>query len=226
MIAETAVIVPRLYDYDIAHIFDSANCSYANYIHTAKATWLRLAGDGSTASFLAFAAIEPTMVTENYGPKLGGNPAEYHGLSLKSCANYIPSRDPIFGALRKKHQSHIMRTADAINMSFGRVYQPDIKSPARGVYRVQDRYAQMYAQFHEMVEDVRKKEAVIGNDIGFYEKKCENTGQVLSAFDALREFKERVWPHYGDGIRREYIKEIDSEDEWHSEDEWYSDDEY
>jgi hypothetical protein len=58
-IAEMGAIVPMLYQYDIAYIFDNAIQSYANYIKVSKHTWIRLANDGSTASFLAFAAIEP-----------------------------------------------------------------------------------------------------------------------------------------------------------------------
>lgn len=205
IVAETAVLNPGLYDYDVAHIFDNASGSYVNYIHTVKSTWVRLAGDGSNASFLAFAAIEPTMVTEDHAPRIGGNPAEYHGLSLMSCANYIPSRDPIFGALKKRHSCHMLRTADAVNMSFGQVHPRERCSPARGVCRDQERFQPRYAPFYEMVEDARRKETILGNVDWNFEEKCENTGEIICAFQALREFRERVWPSFGSGIRSEYI---------------------
>lgn len=227
MVAETAVLNPSLYDYDMAHIFDNPNGSYANYIQSAKATWIRLAGDGSNASFLAFAAIEPTMVREEYAPRIGGNPADYHGLSLMSCANYIPSRDPVFGALKKQHNCHMIRTADAVNMSFGQVQPLHPESPARGVCRDQERFQPRYAPFYEMVEDARRKETILGNVDWNFEEKCENTGQIIHAFEALHEFRERVWPSFGSGIRREYISSDycydDEYDYYDDEDDYYDD---
>lgn len=222
MVCEPGVIAPGLYDYDIAHIFDNASSSYAIYIQTVKSTWLRVACDGSNASFLAFAAIEPTMVTEDYAPKIGGNTAEYHGLSLMSCANYIPSRDPVFGALKKRHQCHMMRTADAVNMSFGQVHPYQPESPARGVCRDHDRFEPRYAPFYEMVEDARTKKAIIGNVEWKYEEKCENTGMTVSAFEGIREFRERVWPSIGRGVISEYTLG-DTADDY---DDYYNNDEY
>lgn len=224
MVAETAVLNPGLYDYDVAHIFDNAIGSYAKYIQSVKSTLVRLAGDGSNASFLAFAAIEPTMVTEDYAPRIGGNPAEYHGLSLMSCANYIQSRDPVFGELKKRHSCHMIRTADAVNMSFGRVYPREFCSPARGVCRDQDRLEPKYAPFYEMVEEARRKDTILENVDWNFEKKCENTGEIICAFQALREFRERVWPSFGSGIRGEYIPvdyDDDERDDIHAD---YSDD--
>ena len=221
LVAETAVLVPGLYDYDIAHIFDSARGSYANYIQTVKATWLRLAGDGSNASFLAFAAMEPTMVTEDHAPIIGGNLAEYHGLSLASCANHIPSRHPVFGALKKQHQSHMIRTAYAVNESFGLVHPHQLNSPARGVCRDQDRFQPRYAPYYEMVEDAREKNAIIGNVNWNYEEKCENTGKIVSAFEGIREFRERVWPSVGRGIISEYT--LTGENDHDDDDDYYYD---
>jgi len=229
MVAETAVLNPGLYDYDVTHIFDNPSGSYANYIQSAKATWIRLAGDGSNASFLAFAAIEPTMVREEYAPRIGGNPADYHGLSLMSCANYIPSRDPVFGALKKRHSCHMMRTADAVNMSFGQVEPLNPESPARGVCRDQERFQTRYAPFYEMVEDARRKETILGNVDWNFEEKCENTGEIICSFQALREFRERVWPSFGSGIRREYISSdycYDDEDDYYDDEDDYYDDGY
>jgi hypothetical protein len=220
LVAETAVLVPGLYDYDIAHIFDSASGSYANYIQTVKATWLRLAGDGSNASFLAFAAMEPTMVTEDHAPIIGGNLAEYHGLSLASCANHIPSRHPVFGALKKQHQSHMIRTAYAVNESCGLVHPHQLNSPARGVCRDQDRFQPRYAPYYEMVEDAREKNAIIENVDWKYEEKCENTGKIVSAFEGIREFRERVWPSVGRGIIREYTLTGENDDD---DDDYYYD---
>lgn len=229
MVAETAVLNPGLYDYDVTHIFDNPSGSYAKYIQSVKSTWVRLAGDGSNASFLAFAAIEPTMVREEYAPRIGGNPADYHGLSLMSCANYIPSRDPVFGALKKRHSCHMMRTADAVNMSFGQVEPLNPESPARGVCRDQERFQTRYAPFYEMVEDARRKETILGNVDWNFEEKCENTGEIICSFQALREFRERVWPSFGSGIRREYISSdycYDDEDDYYDDEDDYYDDGY
>jgi hypothetical protein len=220
LVAEIAVLVPGLYDYDIAHIFDNASGSYARYIQSVKDTWLRLAGESSNASFLAFAAIEPTMVTEDHAPRIGGNLAQYHGLSLTSCANYIPSRHPVFGALKKQHQSHMIRTAYAVNESFGRVHPHQHNSPARGVCRDLDRFQPRYAPYYEMVEDAREKNAVIGNVDWNYDEKCENTGQIVSAFEGIREFRERVWPSVGRGIISEYTLGGETDDD---DDDYYYD---
>ena len=228
IVAETAVLVPGLYDYNVAHIFNNARGSYANYIQSVKSTWLRLAGDGSNASFLSFAAIEPTMVTEDHAPRIGGNPAEYHGLSLVSCANYIPSRDPVFGALKKRHSCHMMRTADAVNMSFGQVNPHQHGSPARGVCRDRDRFEPRYAPFYEMVEDAREKNVIIGNIDWNYEEKCENTGKIVSVYEGIREFRDRVWPYIGRAIMNEYASGdgggcYSSDDDY---DEYYYDSDY
>lgn len=218
IVAETAVLNPGLYDYDVAHIFDNASGSYANYIQSVKATWIRLASDGSNASFLGFAAIEPTMVTEDYAPRIGGNFAEYHGLSLMSCANYIPSRDPIFGALKKQHQSHMIRTAYAVNGSFGRVHPYQYNSPARGVCRDHSRFEETYAPFYEMVEDVRTIVDISAD--WTYEESCKNKGKIVSAFEGIREFRERVWPSVGRGIISEYTLGDNDDDD---DDDYYYD---
>ena len=109
-VSEIPAMVPRLYDYDIVHLFDWSKQSYARYVRTVKTTLVRLANDGLTSAFLSFAAIEPRMVTPEMAPKHG---MLYQTLSLKSCANHIPSRHPVYGALRVQHSAHIPRTADA-----------------------------------------------------------------------------------------------------------------
>jgi hypothetical protein len=105
-------MVPQLYNYDIVHLFDGATQGYAKFVKTARHTLVRLSNDGLTAAFLSFAAIEPRMVTAEMAPKHG---TKYVTTSLPSCANHIPSRDPLYGALRVKHRAHIPRTADAVN---------------------------------------------------------------------------------------------------------------
>ena len=110
-ITEVPVMVPRLYDYDIVHLFDSAAQGFVKYIQSVKNTLIRLANDGLTSAFLSFAAIEPGMVTPELAPAHGKT---HQTLTLKSCANHIPSRDPLYGALRIQHRAHIPRTADVI----------------------------------------------------------------------------------------------------------------
>ena len=109
-VSEVPAMVPRLYDYDIVHLFDGHSQSYARYVKTVKVALVRLANDGLTSAFLSFAAIEPRMVTPEMAPKHG---MLYQTLSLKSCANHIPSRHPVYGALRVQHSAHIPRTAEA-----------------------------------------------------------------------------------------------------------------
>ena len=74
-----------------------------------------------------------------------------------------------------------------------------------------------------MVEDARRKETILGNVDWNFEEKCENTGEIVCAFQALREFRERVWPSFGSGIRSEYISsdycDYDDDDEY--DDDYY-----
>jgi hypothetical protein len=196
MVAETYAVTPLLYQYDISQIFDISYQSYSNFNKVTKETLTRLAGDGSTASFLAFSAIEPDMVTKKYAPKLGGSLCDYHSLTLKSCANHIPSRHPIFGALRVKHRRHIIRTADAVNASSVRVH-PNLDAPMMGVTRdTKERFDSNYAPFYEcVVEDVTSRDWRIDTARTF--PKCKmNTGKVLAVGEAaaVQEFKERVYP--------------------------------
>lgn len=109
--SSVCVLAPRLYDYDVVHLFDSARQSYAKYVRTVKNTSIRLANDGVTTSLLGFAAIEPEMVCEWFAPKMN---EKYQTLAKEYYANHVPSRDPIYGALRVKHLKHIPRTAVAV----------------------------------------------------------------------------------------------------------------
>lgn len=111
-VCSVVAMVPQLYNYDIVHLFDGASQGYARYVKTAKNTLVRLSNDGLTTAFLSFAVIEPQMVTAEMAPKHG---TKYVTTSILSCANHIPSRDPLFGALRVKHRALIPRTADAVN---------------------------------------------------------------------------------------------------------------
>lgn len=161
LISEPAVLVPRMYEYDVARIFDNWRQSYVKYIKTTKEAWARLANDGSNTTFLAFAAIEPKMTTTDYAPTIGCTTA-YQTLSLKSCANYIPSRHPVFGALCVKHRHHIPRTADVMNMMHEN-HAANYKRPNVGIPRSfsDDRNKPTYDSFGELVDDIRRPETLL-----------------------------------------------------------------
>ena len=108
--------VPQLYNYDVAHLFDNSSQNYAKFVKTSKQTLVRLSNDGLTAAFLSFATIEPRMLTSEMTPKHG---MKYLTTSMKSCANHIPSRHPLFGELRVRHREHIPRTARAVAADIG-----------------------------------------------------------------------------------------------------------
>jgi hypothetical protein len=161
LISEPAVLVPRMYKYEVARIFDNWRQSYVKYIKTTKESWARLANDGSNTTFLAFAAIEPEMVTTEYAPTIGCTTA-YHTLALKSCANYIPSRHPVFGALCLKHRHHIPRTADVMN-AMHENHAANYKRPNVGIPRSfsDDRNKPTYDSFGELVDDIRRPETLL-----------------------------------------------------------------
>ena len=161
LISEPAVLVPRMYEYDVARIFDNWRQSYVKYIKTTKETWARLANDGSNVTFLGFAAIEPEMVTTDYAPTIGCATA-YQTLSLKSCANYIPSRHPVFGGLCLKHRHHIPRTADVMN-TMHENHAANYKKPNVGIPRSfsDDRNKPSYNSFGELVDDIRRPETLL-----------------------------------------------------------------
>jgi hypothetical protein len=91
-------------------------------------------------AFLSFAAIEPRMVTAEMAPKHG---TTYLTTTMRSCANHIPSRDPLFGALRVKHRQHIMCTADADSVTGF----PRSSTPERNVRK--------YSPVHDTLEHIR-----------------------------------------------------------------------
>jgi len=158
-LSEPAVLVPLMFRYDVARIFDNWRQSYVKYLSTARGTWVRLANDGSTASFLAFAAIEPGMVTDDYAPTIGCA-TDWHTITLKSCANHIPSRHPVFGELRVKHRRHIKRTAEVLN-TMHENHAANFNRPNVGVRRSITALHPAYASFGEMVDDIRDPDSIM-----------------------------------------------------------------
>ena len=150
-ICAALVMVPQLYNYEIAHLFDNTGQSYAKYIKAAKNTSVRLSNDGLTAAFLSFTAIEPRMLTAEMAPKHG---MKYQTTTMSSCANHIPSRHPLFGALRAKHLHHIPRTADAIVASSERTLTPAC-TPQIGIPRSLARYDDGYTPLQDELDDIR-----------------------------------------------------------------------
>jgi hypothetical protein len=90
------------------------------------------------------------VVTAEMAPKHG---MRYATTSLSSCANHIPSRDPLFGLLRLKHRAHIPRTADAI--SEDTVRDSNARNPQTGIQRSSDRFNIGYNPLHDVLENVR-----------------------------------------------------------------------
>jgi hypothetical protein len=140
-VVSICAMVPHLYNYDVAHLFDNSSQNYAKFVKTSKQTLVRLSNDGLTAAFLSFATIEPRMVTAEMTPKHG---TKYLTTSMKSCANHIPSRHSLFGELRVKHREHIPRTADAV--------AADIGIPR---YPTQTLNVREYSPLYDSVENIR-----------------------------------------------------------------------
>lgn len=155
-------MVPHLYCYDVAHLFDNTSQNYAKFVKTARQTLVRLSNDGLTTAFLSFAAIEPGMVTPEMAPKHG---MKYLTTSMKSCVNHIPSRHPLFGALRVKHREHIHRTADVVNADNGIIRSCREERNVREYFPIQD-----------TVENIR-------------EGRCQETAQVITS--AARAYAQR-----------------------------------
>jgi hypothetical protein len=196
LISEPAVLVPLLYNYDVARIFDNWRQSYIKYAKTTKTTWARLANSGSTATFLAFAAVEPRMVTNDYAPTVGGN-SDYHTLSMKSCANHIPSRHPVFGALRVKHRHHIKRTAEVSNTMHANI-SANHRNVYIGIPRTMERLQPTYTAFSEIVDDIRQPESVLEFGIECRKVIRPNSGKIAKKKET------------GD----EYTNDTDTDGEW------------
>ena len=103
------VVCPRLFCYDIAHLFDNRNQSYVRYIKMAKAKQLQLSNQGLNSAFLAFSAIEPIMVSMKLAPHIEEKKTWFPS-DCSFYMNHIPSRDEIFGSLLCKHRFHIPQT--------------------------------------------------------------------------------------------------------------------
>jgi hypothetical protein len=150
-------------------------------------------------------------------------------LTLNGCANYIPSRHPILGAMRMKHRLHIMRTADAVNSSSPKVHRCD-DAPRRGVEREVAGFRNTYAPFYDYVEDVRNSVFIVDPKHTFPER-CQNSGIQIPAEEVEEEFKERVYSRgMGFALRREYYGMIERDsdreeynDEYDEYDEYYDD---
>jgi len=175
-VCSVSAMVPQLYNYDIVHLFDNANQSYARFVKTARHTLVRLSNDGLTTAFLSFAAIEPWMVTTEIAPKHG---TKYLTTTMWSCANHIPSRDALFGELRVKHRQHIMRTADAVS------YTGIMRCPISTGDRTRN-VRVGYSPVHDTLEHIRagqsqKTAPVITSAVKAYAARQVAQGWVLSS---------------------------------------------
>jgi hypothetical protein len=111
------VIYPRLFAYDIAHLFDNCGESYATYIKTTKAKHLEMCNQGLISAFLTFSAIEPNMVSTALAPHMEECKMHYPS-EFSEYAFHIPSRDATFGPLLSKHRVHIPRPVNITRTFF------------------------------------------------------------------------------------------------------------
>lgn len=111
------IVCPKLFCYDIAHLFDNKNQSYAKYIKTTKAKMVQLSEQGLVSAFLAFSAIEPNMVSTKIAPHMEEKERNYPS-DFSEYACHIPSRDAIFGPLLSKNRAHISRGPVNIERSY------------------------------------------------------------------------------------------------------------
>ena len=110
------VIYPRLFAYEIAHLFDNCSGTYARYVQVTKAKLLEMCNQGLTSAFLTFSAIEPNMVSTNLAPHI--KECDAHPSDFSEYAYHIPSRDAIFGPLLSKHRVHIPRPVNIARTFF------------------------------------------------------------------------------------------------------------
>lgn len=106
-------ICPRLFAYEIAHLFDNCNGVYATYVKTTKDKQLELGSQGLTSAFLTFSAIEPKLVSVHLAPHMVETQTDFPS-DLSRFAYHISSRDEIFGSLVSKHRQHISRPTKII----------------------------------------------------------------------------------------------------------------
>ena len=106
LIFSCQVICPRLFSYEIAHLFDNCSGAYARYAQVVRAKQLEMSSkEGLISAFLAFSAIEPDMVSTTMAPHM--EEIEWHYPEFSSYGVHIPSRDAVFGKLIAKHRIHI-----------------------------------------------------------------------------------------------------------------------
>ena len=111
------IICPRLFAYEIVHLFDNCNGVYARYVHVTKAKQLEMCNQGLTSAFLTFSAIEPNMVSMTLAPHMEECKMHYPS-DFSEYACYIPSRDATFGPLLSKHRVHIPRPVNITRTFF------------------------------------------------------------------------------------------------------------
>jgi hypothetical protein len=119
LIFSCQVICPRLFAYEIVHLFDDCSGVYAKYVEVTKAKHLEMCNEGLTSAFLTFSAIEPNMVSTVLAPYIRevGNAVHYPS-DFSEHAYHIPSRDAIFGQLLSKHRVHIPRPVNIARTFF------------------------------------------------------------------------------------------------------------
>lgn len=110
-------ICPKLFTYDIAHLFDNHTGTYARYARTVKSKQLEMGSQGLISAFLVFSAIEPNMVSMNLAPHIEERHSHYHS-DFSEYACHIPSRDAIFGSLILKNRVHIPRPVNILRTFF------------------------------------------------------------------------------------------------------------
>jgi hypothetical protein len=109
-------ICPRLFSYDVAHLFDNCAGSYARYVKVVRDKQLEMCKDGLISAFLAFSAIEPKMVSTTMAPHM--EQKEWCYPEFSDYGFHIPSRDAIFGQLLSKHRVHIPRPVKIVRTFF------------------------------------------------------------------------------------------------------------
>jgi hypothetical protein len=111
------VICPRLFAYEIAHLFDNQNGIYARYVQVTKAKQFEMCNQGLVSAFLTFSAIEPDMVSTALAPHMEESET-HHPCNFSDYAHHIPSRDAFFGPLLSKHRVHIPRPVNITRTFF------------------------------------------------------------------------------------------------------------
>ena len=111
------VICPKLFAYEIVHLFDDCSGVYARYVHVTKAKQFEMCNQGLTSAFLTFSAIEPNMISTALAPHMEECDA-YYPSDFSEHAYYIPSRDATFGPLLSKHRVHIPRPVNITRTFF------------------------------------------------------------------------------------------------------------